>query len=88
MNMSSPFLEQSVLEGMSPEDQHALEEAAAGVEILIDERIDRQLTPEVLSKLAFKGITPEQARSYLRRVAADAVFAEFAKGVLAEGGLS
>ena len=32
----------------------------------IDERIDLQLTPEVLSKLAFKGITPEQARDLLR----------------------
>lgn len=86
--MTNQFLEASVLEGMSPEDQKVLEEAAAGVELLIDERIDRQLTPEVLSKLAFKGITPAQARSYLRRVAADAIFAEFAKGVLAEGGLS
>ena len=35
----------------------------------IDERIDLQLTPEVLSKLAFKGITPSQARDYLRRCA-------------------
>lgn len=32
----------------------------------IDERIDLQLTPEVLSKLAFKGITPEMARDRLR----------------------
>lgn len=32
----------------------------------IDERIELQLTPEVLSKLAFKGITPEQARDRLR----------------------
>lgn len=32
----------------------------------IDERIDLQLTPEVLSKLAFKGITPSQARDRLR----------------------
>lgn len=35
----------------------------------IDERIDLQLTPEVLSKLAFKGITPSQARDYLRQCA-------------------
>lgn len=35
----------------------------------IDERIDLQLTPEVLSKLAFKGITPSQARDYLRKCA-------------------
>lgn len=33
---------------------------------LIDERIDLQLTPEVLSKLAFKGITPEEIRNRLR----------------------
>lgn len=32
----------------------------------IDERIDLQLTPEILSKLAFKGITPSQARDRLR----------------------
>lgn len=39
----------------------------------IDERIDLQLTPEVLSELAFKGITPSQARDYLRKCALRAI---------------
>lgn len=42
----------------------------------IDERIDLQLTPEILSKLAFKGITPSQARDYLRRCALKAIAEE------------
>lgn len=32
----------------------------------IDARIDKQLTPDVLSQLAFKGITPDEARKRLR----------------------
>ncbi len=39
---------------------------AAELIVVIDERIDRQLTPPVLSRLAFKGITPDAARDYLR----------------------
>lgn len=39
----------------------------------IDERIYLQLTPEVLSKLAFKGITPSQARDRLRACALKAL---------------
>ena len=39
----------------------------------IDARIDLQLTPEVLSKLAFKGFTPTTARDFLRRRALQAI---------------
>ena len=69
---------QQLLEGLSPQEVEILGEAAEGVAIIIDERIDRQLTPEVLSKLAFKGITPTQAREYLRAKAVDALRKEYA----------
>ena len=42
----------------------------------IDERIDLQLTPEVLSKLAFKGWTPSAARDHLRKLALKALAEE------------
>lgn len=42
----------------------------------IDERIDLQLTPEVLSKLAFKGWTPSAARDHLRSLALKALAEE------------
>ena len=49
---------------------------SASLLALIDERIDLQLTQEVLSKLAFKGITPSQARDYLRKCAIKAIAEE------------
>ena len=42
----------------------------------VDERIDLQLTPEVLSKLAFKGWTPSAARDHLRKLALEAIAKE------------
>lgn len=54
---------------LSPEDVLAEYEKVAYAEDLlaaIDSRIDVALTPEVLSKLAFRGVTPEQARRHLR----------------------
>lgn len=42
----------------------------------INERIDLQLTAEVLSRLAFKGISPDQARDHLRVSALKALAAE------------
>lgn len=32
----------------------------------VEEQIAKALTPAVLSKLAFKGVTPEQAKAHLR----------------------
>ena len=34
--------------------------------VYAESKIDEALTPLVLSALAFKGISPEQARNYLR----------------------
>lgn len=48
---------------MSP----TLTQQAAELEAQIEARITAALTPEVLSKLGFRGITPQQAREYLRR---------------------
>lgn len=39
-------------------------------------KIDAALTPDVLSRLAFKGVTPSQAREYLRKRVALAVAEE------------
>jgi hypothetical protein len=39
----------------------------------VEASIDRALTPAVLSKLAFKGLTPTMARTYLRARAYQAV---------------
>lgn len=39
----------------------------------IDRRIDMQLTPETLTRLAMKGITPQAAREHLRTRALQAL---------------
>lgn len=45
---------------------------AQDAEVAVESRIDAALTPQALSALAFKGVTPTQAREYLRkRVALD-----------------
>lgn len=47
------------------------------VESRVDERIAEALTPEVLSALALKGITPDQAREHIRARVALAMIREF-----------
>jgi hypothetical protein len=62
---------------MAPTTAAAVASLAAEAEARVESRIDAALTPEVLSRLAFKGVTPEQARDYLRRRVALQIAREF-----------
>lgn len=52
-------------------------QAAAKLDAIVEARIDLALTPEVLARLAARGITETAARIRLRQKAADALLAEY-----------
>ena len=53
--------------------------AASELDALIEERVDLALTPDVLTRLALKGVTEEAARNHLRKCAANALLAEYGR---------
>lgn len=64
---------------MAPITSSEARQGASILDSVIEERISLQLTPEVVAKLAAKGISEPAARSHLRQRAAEALLAEYAR---------